>query len=37
MEKFGEVLRRERKKARKTLDDVATAIGCKVSYLSDVE
>ncbi len=37
MNKFGEALRRERKKARKTLDDVARVVGCAVSYVSDVE
>jgi transcriptional regulator with XRE-family HTH domain len=37
MAKFGAMLRQERKKAGKTLDDVARALDCTVSYLSDVE
>jgi len=37
MAKFGELLRSERKRAKKTLGQVADAVGCKISYLSDVE
>jgi transcriptional regulator with XRE-family HTH domain len=37
MTKFGELLRKERKKAGKTLGEVATVLDCAISYLSDVE
>lgn len=37
MAKFGEILRKERKKVGKTLGEVAEVAGVKISYLSDVE
>jgi transcriptional regulator with XRE-family HTH domain len=37
MANFGDVLRSERKKAKKTLSEVAAVAGCKISFASDVE
>lgn len=37
MTKFGEALRKERKKAGKTLGEAAKVAGVAISYLSDVE
>lgn len=37
MNEFGEVLRRVRKEAGKTLADVADILGVSISYVSDVE
>lgn len=37
MAKFGQMLREKRKKAGKTLEEVARVLDCTVSYLSDVE
>lgn len=34
---FGSVLRRERKRQRRTLDDVASEAGVSVQYLSEIE